>query len=390
MTPRKPLNRVISNCPPSGIRRFFDIAQQMENVISLGVGEPDFVTPSRIREAGIRSLEQGYTSYTSNSGLLQLRERVCAMLASRYGADYDPHTECLITVGVSEGLDLALRVLLNPGDEVIVSEPCYVSYIPGIEFAGGVAVPVKTEGSDGFRVHADHVAAAVTSRTKAILLASPANPTGATQTRDDLARVVEVANAHDLYLLSDEIYDRLTYVGEHTCIGTLPGARERTIVLNGFSKAYAMTGWRIGYACAPATITALMTRVHQYTMLCAPHISQLAAIEALDSAENDVQAMARDYDRRRRMFVPGLNAMGMDCFEPRGAFYTFPSIRRFGLSSEEFSERLLMEEHVAVVPGGAFGPSGEGHVRCSYATSLPLLEEALERMGRFTRSLNRT
>jgi aminotransferase len=388
MTPRKPLNHVISSCPPSGIRRFFEIAQQMENVISLGVGEPDFVTPWRIREAGIWSLERGHTTYTSNSGLLSLRERVCAMLQRRYGADYDPVTECLITVGVSEGLDLALRVLLNPGDEVIVPEPCYVSYIPGIEFAGGKAVPVKTDYCDGFRLHADRIAEAVTPRTKAMLLASPANPTGATQTRQDLSRLVELAEAHDFYLLSDEIYDRLTYVGEHTCLGTLPGARERTVVLNGFSKAYAMTGWRIGYACAPEPIAALMTRVHQYTMLCAPHVSQLAAVEALDGAENEVLEMVQDYDRRRRFFVHGLNQIGLDCYEPRGAFYAFPSIRKFGLDSEQFAERLLMEERVAVVPGSAFGPSGEGHVRCSYATSLPHLEAALERMERFVRRLN--
>ncbi len=383
--PRKPLNTVITNCPPSGIRRFFDIAQQMENVISLGVGEPDYVTPWRIREAGIWSLERGYTTYTSNSGLFPLRQRICSMLRRRYDAHYDPETECLVTVGVSEGLDLALRVVLNPGDEVLVPEPCYVSYIPCIEFAGGVAVPVKTDASDGFRLHADRIEAAITPRTKALLLGSPANPTGATQSREDLSRLVALANRHDFYLLSDEIYDRLTYVGAHTCLGSLPGARERTIVFNGFSKAYAMTGWRIGYICAPEPLTTLMTRVHQYTMLCAPHVSQVAAIEALDNAEPDVEAMVADYDRRRRLFVNGLNEIGLDCYEPKGAFYAFPSIRRSGLSSEEFAERLLMEERVAVVPGTAFGPSGEGHVRCSYATALPQLEQALERMGRFMR-----
>lgn len=387
--PQKPLNTVISNCPPSGIRRFFDIAQQMENIISLGVGEPDYVTPWRIREAGIWSLERGFTTYTSNSGLLRLRERICEHLQFRYGARYDPVTECLITVGVSEGLDVAMRVLLNPGDEVIVPEPCYVSYIPGVEFAGGVAVPVKTDAEDGFRLRADRVAAAITPRTKALLLGSPANPTGATQSRADLQRLVELANQHDFYLVSDEIYDRLTYVGEHTCLGSLPGARERTVVLNGFSKAYAMTGWRVGYACAPAPIASLMTRVHQYTMLCAPHIAQLAAIEALENAESDVVEMVEDYDRRRRFFVNGLNQIGLDCYEPRGAFYAFPSIRRSGLSSEEFAERLLMEERVAVVPGSAFGPSGEGHVRCSYATALPQLESALERIARFLSRLNR-
>lgn len=381
--PRKPLNTVISGCPPSGIRRFFDIAQQMENVISLGVGEPDFATPWRIREAAIWSLERGYTTYTSNSGLLPLRERICAHLHRLYGTDYAPESECLITVGVSEGLDLALRVVLNPGDEVIVPEPCYVSYAPCVAFAGGVPVPVRTDACDGFRLHAERVAEAITPRTKALLFGSPANPTGATQSRADLLRLVELANRHDFYLLSDEIYDRLTYLGEHTCLGALPGARERAIVLNGFSKAYAMTGWRIGYICAPEPLVTLMTRVHQYTMLCAPHVAQLAAIEALDYAENDVAEMVADYDRRRRFFVNGLNQIGLDCYEPRGAFYAFPSIRRTGLSSEEFAERLLMQERVAVVPGSAFGPSGEGHVRCSYATALPLLKEALERMERF-------
>ena len=388
--PRKPLNRVIVNCPPSGIRRFFDIAQQMENVISLGVGEPDFVTPWRIREAGIWSLEKGYTTYTSNSGLLPLRQQICSMLRRRYDAHYDPETECLVTVGVSEGIDLALRVVLNPGDEVLVPEPCYVSYIPCIEFAGGVAVPIKTDAEDGFRLHADRVAAAVTPRTKAMLLGSPANPTGATQSREDLMQLVALANEHDFYLLSDEIYDRLTYVGAHTCLGSLPGARERTILFNGFSKAYAMTGWRVGYICAPEPLTTLMTRVHQYTMLCAPHVSQVAALEALQYAETDVETMVGEYDRRRRLVVHGVNAIGLDCYEPRGAFYAFPSIRRTGLSSEEFAERLLMEERVAVVPGTAFGPSGAGHVRCSYATALPLLEQALERMGRFMRRTTQT
>lgn len=383
LPPRKPLNTVISACPPSGIRRFFDIAQQMENVISLGVGEPDFVTPWRIREAAIWSLERGFTTYTSNSGLLPLRQKICAMLRKRYDAHYDPETECLITVGVSEGLDLALRVVLNPGDEVLVPEPCYVSYQPCIAFAGGIPVPIPTEAKDGFRLHAESVEKAITPRTKALLFGSPANPTGATQSRADLTRLVELANRHDFYLLSDEIYDRLTYVGEHTCLGSLPGAHERAIVFNGFSKAYAMTGWRVGYACAAEPITTLMTRVHQYTMLCASHTAQLAAIEALDNAESDVVEMISDYDRRRRVFVNGLNAIGLDCIEPKGAFYAFPSIARTGLSSEEFAERLLMEERVAVVPGTAFGPSGKGYIRCSYATAMPHLEEALERMGRF-------
>ncbi len=381
--PRKPLNSVISHCPPSGIRRFFDIAQTMENVISLGVGEPDYTTPLRVREAAIRALERGVTNYTGNAGLLGLRERICKNLSERYHAHYDPETECVVTVGVSEGLDLAFRVLLNPGDEVLIPDPGYVSYRPCVEFAGGRAVPVITSASDGFRLHAEAVEAALTPRTKALLLGSPANPTGATQSRADLERIVELANRHDLYLVSDEIYDRLTYLGEHTCLGSLPGARERTIVLNGFSKAYAMTGWRIGYTCAPEPISALILRMHQYTMLCAPHLAQVAAIEALDHAESEVRAMIEDYARRRRFFVDGLNAIGLECGEPQGAFYAFPSIRSTGLTSEEFAERLLMEERVAVVPGDAFGESGRGHIRCSYATALSSLQIALERIGRF-------
>ncbi|MDN5748511.1 MAG: aminotransferase class I/II-fold pyridoxal phosphate-dependent enzyme [Pseudonocardia sp.] len=383
----RPLNSVIAACPPSGIRRFFDIAAEMDDVISLGVGEPDFVTPWRIREAGIYALEHGYTTYTSNAGLPRLRELICADLATRYGASYDPTDQCLITTGVSEGLDLVLRVLLNPGDEVIVPEPCYVAYEPCVAFAGGTPVRVPTRAEDGFAIDAAVVAAAVTPRTKAILIGSPANPTGAVQPPDALAALVRLAQEHDLYLISDEIYDRLTYAGVHTCLGTLPGARERTVLLGGFSKAHAMTGWRVGWICAPAAVAELCVRVHQYTMLCAPHVSQLAAVEALSAPGDDVDAMVADYDRRRRVFVKGLREIGLDCPEPRGAFYAFPSIRPSGLDSETFAERLLHAESVAVVPGGVFGPSGEGHIRCSYATALPQLEEALVRMDRFLRAL---
>ncbi|MFC4950832.1 aminotransferase class I/II-fold pyridoxal phosphate-dependent enzyme [Pseudonocardia sp. GCM10023141] len=383
----KALNSVIAACPPSGIRRFFDIAAEMEDVISLGVGEPDFVTPWRVREAGIYALEHGYTTYTSNAGLPKLRELICDDLAKRYGADYAPVDECLITTGVSEGLDLALRVLLNPGDEVIVPEPCYVAYEPCVAFAGGTPVRVPTRWEDGFAIDADVVAAAITPRTKAILIGSPANPTGAVQPRAALEALVRLAEQHDLYLISDEIYDRLTYTGTHTCLGTLPGARERTILLGGFSKAHAMTGWRVGWICAPAPVAELCVRVHQYTMLCAPHVSQLAAVEALSGPDDDVEEMIADYDRRRRVFVKGLRETGLDCPEPGGAFYAFPSIRSSGLDSETFAERLLHAEHVAVVPGSVFGPSGEGHVRCSYATALPQLEEALVRIDRFLRSL---
>ena len=381
----KALNSVIAACPPSGIRRFFDIAAEMDDVISLGVGEPDFVTPWRIREAGIYALEHGYTTYTSNAGLPRLRELICADLAGRYGADYDAGDQCLITTGVSEGLDLALRVLLDPGDEVIVPEPCYVAYEPCVSFAGGTPVRVPTRAEDGFAVDAAVVAAAITPRTKAILLGSPANPTGAVQPRAALEALVRLARQHDLYLVSDEIYDRLTYTGTHVSLGAL--APERTVLLGGFSKAHAMTGWRVGWICAPASVAELCVRVHQYTMLCAPHVSQLAAVEALTSAEDEVAAMVADYDRRRRVFVKGLREIGLDCPEPEGAFYAFPSIRSSGLDSETFAERLLHAESVAVVPGNVFGPSGEGHSRCSYATALPQLEEALVRMDRFVRSL---
>ncbi|MEK6440209.1 aminotransferase class I/II-fold pyridoxal phosphate-dependent enzyme [Pseudonocardia sp. T1-2H] len=383
----KPLNDVIAACPPSGIRRFFDIAAEMDDVISLGVGEPDFVTPWRIREAGIYALEHGYTTYTSNAGLPELRKLICAELATRYDADYAWDSECLITTGVSEGLDLALRVLLNPGDEVIVPEPCYVAYEPCVAFGGGVPVRVATRAEDGFAIDAAAVEAAITPRTKAILIGSPANPTGAVQPVAALQALVRLAEKHDLYLISDEIYDRLTYDGVHTCLGAVPGARERTVVLGGFSKAQAMTGWRVGWICAPAPVAELCVRVHQYTMLCAPHVSQIAAVEALSAADGDVQEMVADYDRRRRVFVKGLREIGLDCPEPGGAFYAFPSIRGSGLDSETFAERLLKAESVAVVPGNVFGPSGEGHIRCSYATALPQLEEALVRIDRFLHSL---
>ncbi|MDN5917057.1 MAG: aminotransferase class I/II-fold pyridoxal phosphate-dependent enzyme [Pseudonocardia sp.] len=383
----KPLNDTITACPPSGIRRFFDIAAEMEDVISLGVGEPDFVTPWRIREAGIYALEHGYTTYTGNAGLAQLRRLICEDLSSRYDAHYAWDTECLVTTGVSEGLDLALRVLLNPGEEVIVPEPCYVAYQPCVSFAGGTPVGVATTAEDSFAIDVAAIEAAITPRTKAILIGSPANPTGAVQPVEVLRELVRLAQRHDLYLVSDEIYDRLTYTGTHTCLGAVPGARERTVVLGGFSKAQAMTGWRVGWMAAPRPIAELCLRVHQYTMLCAPHVSQVAAVEALTSAEGDVAEMVADYDRRRRVFVKGLREIGLECTEPAGAFYAFPSIRSSGLDAEEFAERLLKAESVAVVPGNVFGPSGEGHIRCSYATALPQLEQAVERIGRFLSSL---
>ena len=384
----KPLSQVVAAVPPSGIRRFFDVASQMENVVSLGVGEPDFVTPWHIREAAIYAIERGYTTYTSNAGLPHLRRLIAAHLQERYSVGYDIE-EITVTVGVSEGLDLALRALVNPGDEVIYIEPCYVSYAPGIAFAGGKAVPVSSRGEEGFRVRADELEAAITPHTKAILLCYPSNPTGAVQSRQDLQAIVDIAVRHDLYLISDEIYDRLSYEKEHVCVASLKGARERTILLNGFSKAYAMTGWRIAYVCAPPPVTEAIVKVHQYTMLCASHIAQKAAVEALERGEAHVQEMVADYDRRRRYFVKGLNEIGLPCHLPGGAFYAFPSIRASGLSSEQFAEYLLMEDRVAVVPGSAFGPSGEGYVRCSYATAMSQLEEALHRMDRFLKRLRR-
>jgi aminotransferase len=383
----KSLSHTVASVPASGIRRFFDLVSEMDDVISLGVGEPDFVTPWRVREAAIYSLEQGHTSYTSNYGLRELRDEIAQMLGARYDVHYDPVREILITVGVSEALDVAFRALLNPGDEVLVPEPCYVSYVPCVAFAAGCPVSVPCRAADGFRVRADEIAKRITPKTKAILLSYPSNPTGATMDRAGLEAIVRLAVEHDLYLLSDEIYDRLSYDDVHTCLASLPGARERTILLNGFSKAYAMTGWRIGYACAPAPIVEMMMKIHQYTMLCASITAQKAAIEALRHGERDVQEMVADYDRRRRLFVAGLNRLGLDCPMPGGAFYAFPSIARTGLSAEEFTERLLNEQRVLVVPGDVFGPNGAGHVRCCYATATPKLEEALSRLEAFLSTL---
>lgn len=379
----KELSRAALEIPLSGIRRFFDIASQMEDVVSLGVGEPDFLTPWTIREAAVYAIERGRTTYTANQGLLELREELARNLSSRYSVDYDAKTEILITVGVSQGLDLAARVLLNPGDEVLIPEPCFVSYKPCVALAGGVPVAVGTSADTGFRVTANELEKFVTPRTKAILLAHPSNPTGAALPRKSMEEIVALAEKHQLYLISDEIYDRLTYDRQHIALASLPGARERTITLNGFSKSYAMTGWRLGYACAPQAIMRAMINIHSHTVMCAPTMSQKAAYEALLSGENAVLEMVSQYDQRRNLIVDRLNKMGMDCLKPDGAFYAFPSVSRFGLSSQEFAERLLQEERVAVVPGQVFGASGEGHIRCSFATSIKNLEKALERMERF-------
>jgi aminotransferase len=372
---------------PSGIRRFFDIAAAMPDIISLGVGEPDFVTPDPIRQAGIRSIEAGETHYTSNYGTLELREAIAAHLERLYGLRYDPRTEILVTVGVSEGVDVAMRALLDPGDEVLIPDPGYVAYEADVALAGGTVVPVHTSVEDHFEVKAAALEARLSPRSKVILLGNPNNPTGGVIEAEELGRIAELAQRHDLYVLSDEVYSRLVYGGEHACIAALPGMRERTILVDGFSKAYAMTGWRIGYACAPAHILEAMLKVHQYAIMCAATPSQAAALEALRHGEEHVRAMVAEYDQRRRLIVAGLNAAGLACYEPRGAFYAFPSIARTGLTADDFAEQLLYQEHVAVVPGSAFGQAGEGFVRCAYCTASEKIEEAVTRIARFVTRL---
>ncbi len=379
------VSRRVAGAPPSGIRRFFDIAATMDNVISLGIGEPDFVTPEPILKAGIASLNRGETQYTSNSGTIELRNALSSYLNNLYSVSYDPETELLITVGVSEALYLAMTAILDPGDEVIIPEPCFVSYAPEVSFAGGVPVTVATHVSDDFQVTADTIEAAITDRTKAVLLGYPNNPTGAVMTRAVLQEIATIAQQHDLLVISDEIYDRLVYGIKHTCVPSLPNMQERTILLGGFSKDFAMTGWRIGYVCANPELLAAMRKVHQYTIMSAPTTAQAAALTALLEGEKHVEQMRLEYDRRRRLIVDGFNTLGLDCFEPRGAFYAFPSIGASGMSSEEFVMRLLDEEEVAVVPGDAFGPSGAGFVRASYATAYEQIEEALNRLERFMR-----
>lgn len=369
--------------PPSGIRRFFELVLGMEDVISLGVGEPDFVTPWHIREACVYSLEKGYTMYTSNYGLLELREEVAKQLERYYSINYDPAKELLITTGVSEAFDLAIRAIVNPGDEVIIHEPSYVSYKPCITFAGGIPAAIGTSVNEEFKVIPEELEKKITKKTKAIVLNYPNNPTGAIMKRKELEEIADIVNEHNLLVISDEIYDKLTYNDKHTCFSSLEGMRENTILLNGLSKAYAMTGWRIGYAAGNEEVIEAMMKIHQYTMLCAPITGQMAAIEALRNGEREMRKMIDQYDRRRRVIVKGLNEIGLKCFEPEGAFYAFPSIQSSGLSSEVFSERLLKEQKVAVVPGNVFGDSGEGFVRCSYAASISDINEALDRMEKF-------
>lgn len=376
----------IANLPPSGIRRFFDLVNSMDDVISLGVGEPDFTTPWTIRESGIYSLERGHTSYTSNLGTPALRREICNYVARDYNCHYDPRNECIVTIGVSEALDIALRMLISPGDEVIYTEPCYVSYPAEITMAHGVPVPVTTRVENAFAVEPEDIARVITPRTKAILLNFPCNPTGAVMPPDKLRAVAELAQKHDLAVLTDEIYSELNYDGDHLSIASLPGMKERTIFLHGFSKAFAMTGWRVGYACAPAPMIAAMMKIHQYSIMCAPTVAQEAALEALRNGGNAMREMRDSYRARRDFFVTELNRIGLDCLMPHGAFYAFPSVAKTGMSATEFAEELLKAERVAVVPGEAFGPGGKGFVRCCYATSADELREALHRMERFLKA----
>jgi aminotransferase len=383
VTHRGSISQHVQSIPASGIRKFFDLLASMDGVISLGVGEPDFVTPGHIRDAAVKSIEDGLTHYTSNYGLIELRQAIAQHLYRMYGVEYDPATEIIVTTGVSEGIQLAMLATIDRGDEVLSPDPGYVAYMPSIVLAGGVFVPVPSTADSGFKIRADELEERITPRTKAIFFGFPANPTGAVMDRDDMAAVADVAQRHNLFVISDEIYDRLVYGVDHTCFASLPGMRDRTVLLGGFSKAYAMTGWRLAYTCARVDITEAMMRVHQYVMMSAPTAAQYAALEALHSGEEDVRGMVGEYDRRRQLMVRELNAMGLTCVEPRGAFYCFPSIRSTGLSDEAFSEGLLTEEKVAVVPGSAFGQFGGGHVRVCYTAPIDVLEEALARMKRF-------
>jgi aminotransferase len=377
------ISKLARNIPPSGIRRFFDIAATMEDVISLGIGEPDFDTPAPIVEAGIAALQRGATHYTSNAGLIELRQAIAAHIYELYKLTYDPVHEVLVTVGVSEALYVAMAALLNPGDEIIIAEPCFVAYEPTAVMVGAVPVAIPTTPETGFQLTAEMIEAAITERTKVLFIASPNNPTGTVINRERLTAIAALAEKHNLVVLSDEIYDRLVYGMEHICFASLPGMRERTIVLQGFSKAYAMTGWRVGYLFGPEALVAETRKLHQYLIMSAPTASQWAALKALEVGEPFVQEMHARYERRRKLIVNGLNAIGLSCIEPHGAFYAFPNVQSTGMDDETFSERLLQEERVAVVPGRAFGPSGAGFVRMSYATAYNKIEIALERIDRF-------
>ena len=386
---RNPLSERVVNLPPSGIRKFFDVVNEMDDAISLGVGEPDFDTPLHIREEGIYSLEKGRTFYTSNSGLKDLKVEICNYLKRRCDVLYDPNSEVLVTVGGSEAIDLALRAMLEPGDEVLIPQPSYVSYVPCTILANGTPVVIELEEKDDFRLTPEKLLEKITPKSKILILPFPNNPTGAIMEREDLEKIAKIVEEKDLFVISDEIYCELTYSGRHVTIASLPGMRERTVLINGFSKSYAMTGWRLGYAAAPREILQQMLKIHQYAIMCAPTTSQYAAISALRNGDEDVEQMREAYSQRRRYLVHALREMGLDCFEPYGAFYVFPSIKKFGMTSDEFATRLLQEEKVAVVPGTAFGDCGEGFLRISYAYSLESLKVALDRIRRFVERLEK-
>ena len=385
---RNPLSDKIVTIPPSGIRKFFDIVSEMKDAISLGVGEPDFDTPWHIREEGIYSLEKGRTFYTTNAGLRELKVEICRYLSRRQEISYDPDHEVMVTVGGSEAIDLALRAMLNPGDEVLIPQPSYVSYVPCTILADGVPVVIELEEKDQFKLTAEKLREKITPRSKILVLPFPNNPTGAVMGKEDLEAIAKVVEEHDLFVISDEIYSELTYEQKHVSIASIPGMKERTVLINGFSKSYAMTGWRLGYACAPAMILTQMLKIHQFAIMCAPTTSQYAAVSALRNGDGDVEMMRESYNQRRRYLMHAFKEMGLECFEPYGAFYTFPSIKRFGMTSDEFATKLLQEEKVAVVPGTAFGDCGEGYLRISYAYSLKSLKEALGRIDRFIRKLD--
>lgn len=386
---RNPLNKTIVNIQPSGIRKFFDIVGEMDDAISLGVGEPDFDTPWHIRDEGIYSLEKGKTHYTSNAGLKELKVEIDKFLTRRYGISYDIDSEIMVTVGGSEAIDIAMRAMLDPGDEVLIPQPSYVSYLPCAVLANGTPVVIELKAENEFRLTAEELEAAITPKTKLLVLPFPNNPTGAVMEKEDLEKIAEVVKKHDIFVLSDEIYSELTYLENHVSIASLPGMRERTIVINGFSKSHAMTGWRLGYACGPAVIIKQMLKIHQYAIMCAPSTSQYAAVEAMRNGDDDVRAMREEYDGRRRYLLHRFKEMGLSCFEPFGAFYAFPCIKEFGMTSEEFATELLNAQKLAVVPGTAFGDCGEGFIRISYAYSLDNLKKAMDRMEAFITELRK-
>ena len=385
---RNPLSDIIVDIPPSGIRKFFDVVSEMKGAISLGVGEPDFDTPWHVREEGIYSLEKGRTFYTSNAGLKELKQEIGKYLKRRMHIDYDYNTEILVTVGGSEAIDIALRAMLNPGEEALIPQPSYVSYVPCAVLAGGKPVIIELEEKDQFKLTKEKLLEKITPNTKVLILPFPNNPTGAIMEREDLEEIAKVIEEKDIFVISDELYAELTYKGEHVSIAAIPGMRERTVLINGFSKAYAMTGWRIGYAAAPEIILTQMLKIHQFAIMCAPTTSQYAAVEALKNGDEDIARMKKAYNERRKYLMRAFAELGMDCFEPYGAFYIFPCIKRFGMSSDEFANRLLQEEKIAIVPGTAFGDSGEGYLRVSYAYSLEDLQKAISRIRRFVDRLD--